>query len=202
MRHLTVLALPLAVLTLAASPAAAHLGRPGYTAAVRTVSPTVAGLDVRILGGDDQLSVTNHTTNAITVLGDEGEPYVRLRPDGAVAVNVNAPSFYRDGGPATAAAVPATASSDATARWQTVATNGTYAWHDRRIRGAAGSWSIPLRVGPRTATIRGTLARAANSDGGGTNPIIFFGPVAFVLAAVLFLARRERRASPTTAEAW
>jgi hypothetical protein len=190
------------LLTVAAPPASAHLGRPGYAAAVRTVAPATPGLRVAVLGGDDQLSVTNATTTTVTVLGGDGEPYVRFSPRrGAVAVNLNAPSLYRDGGGLEAAAAPASATPTATPRWQVVARDGTYAWHDRRIRDAAGAWAVPLRVGARAGTVAGTLTRA-RAGGGGTNPFIFFGPVVLVLAAVLVLGRRERRSSPTTAEAW
>ncbi|WCB95217.1 hypothetical protein DSM104299_03960 [Baekduia alba] len=201
-RRATLLATAAAAAVLAAAPpASAHLGRAGFTATVRAVEPATPGLHVAVLGGDDQLSVTNITNKTVTVLGGAGEPYVRFAPGGAVAVNLNAPSLYRDGGGLEAAAAPASASPAAAPRWQVVARSGTYAWHDRRIRGAAGAWTVPLRVGTHAATVRGALARA-KPGGGGTNPFIFFGPVALVLAAVLFLGRRERRSSPTTAEAW
>lgn len=199
------IALAAAALLAAAAPppASAHLGRAGYAAAVRTVAPATPGLRVAVLGGDDQLSVTNATTTTVTVLGGDGEPYVRFAPRrGTVAVNLNAPSLYRDGGGLEAAAAPAAATPAATPRWQVVARDGTYAWHDRRIRGAAGAWAVPLRVGARAGTVAGTLTRAKAGGGGGTNPFTFFGPVALVLAAVLVLGRRERRSSPTTAEAW
>jgi hypothetical protein len=187
---------------LVAAPASAHLGRAGYTAAVRAVEPATPGLRVAVLGGDDQLSVTNTTDQTVTVLGGTGEPYLRFSAGGAVAVNLNAPSLYRDGGGVEAAAAPASATPTAAPRWQVVARDGTYAWHDRRIRGSAGAWGVPLRVGARATVVRGTLARAKAAGGGGTSPFVFFGPVVLVLAAVLLLGRRERRSSPTTAEAW
>lgn len=196
-------ALALTATALAPATASAHLGRAGYVARVEALRPAVPGLRVAVLGGDDQLSVTNHTTKTVTVLGADAEPYVRFAPSGAVAVNVNAPSLYRDGGPTAAAALPATASATAAPRWETVARDGTYAWHDRRIRGAAGAWRVPLRVGATAATVAGELRRAP-AGGGGVGPgllLAFFGPALLVLAAVVFLNRREPR--PTAAaEAW
>jgi hypothetical protein len=203
MRRTTTLLATALLAAAAPPPASAHLGRPGYAATVRAVEPATPGLRVAVLGGDDQLSVTNATNSTVTVLGDDGEPYVRFAPEhGAVAVNLNAPSLYRDGGELEAAAAPASATPTATPRWQVVARHGTYAWHDVRIRGAAGAWTVPLRADGRTVTVRGTLTRVASGPGGGTNPFIFLGPVVLVLAAALLLSRRQRRTSPTTAEAW
>lgn len=204
MRRLPALAaLALAGAALSPSTAAAHLGRAGYVAEIRAVQPAVPGLRVAILGGDDQLSVTNHTNKVVTVLGGEAEPYVRFAPGGTVAVNVNAASLYRDGGPTTASAIPATASATAVPRWETVARDGNYAWHDRRIRGAAGAWRVSLRVGDTHATVAGSLRRTAATGGVGIGIVLaFFGPAGLVLAAALFLGRRERRPATTTAEAW
>jgi hypothetical protein len=80
---LVVLALSLAC----AAGAHAHGGgeHTGFQARVSTIEPFIPGLLVTVLGGHEQLSVTNLTDNRVVILDEQGEPLVRV-PSGETEV--------------------------------------------------------------------------------------------------------------------
>jgi hypothetical protein len=54
-----------------------------YVAEVDAVRPEVPGLEVRATaGGGGELEVTNRTGQEVTLLDEEGKPYVRIAPEG------------------------------------------------------------------------------------------------------------------------
>jgi hypothetical protein len=75
---LVVLALSLAC----AADAHAHGGgeHTGFQARVSTIEPFIPGLLVTVLGGHEQLSVTNLTDNRVVILDEQGKPLVRVPP--------------------------------------------------------------------------------------------------------------------------
>lgn len=68
-----------------ATPASAHtvsgVGATNWKSVLTSVSPTVPGLSVRLVEGGSRLEVTNHGPE-ILVLGYDGEPYLRVGPEG------------------------------------------------------------------------------------------------------------------------
>lgn len=92
-------ALALAVLAavLLAPGAAAHPRAKGYArgfqSKVLSVRPEVAGLAVTVLDGDDRLRVENESGTELVVLGYDGEPYLRIGPNG-VFRNQRSPAAY------------------------------------------------------------------------------------------------------------
>ena len=82
---------------LVACPAAAGHGggaARGYTSIVKTVTPKLDGLTVRVVQGDDQLHVRNDSGREVVIQGYEGEPYLRFQADGDVYRNANSPATY------------------------------------------------------------------------------------------------------------
>jgi hypothetical protein len=143
-----------------ATPAFAHGGdTPGATAyrtAVTGLTPPMTGLTVRAVEAGTRLELSNETGREIEILGDSGEPYLAVRPDGTYQ-NVNSP--------ADPAAPPS---------WRRVSASTTVRWHDERTQwqgsglppAAAADpsrahrlrdWSVPLRDQVRTFEVRGTL---------------------------------------------
>ena len=55
------LALAVAVVLLAASPAAAHQGNPNYRSVVDSITPAVKGVTLHVLNYDDRFELTNHS---------------------------------------------------------------------------------------------------------------------------------------------
>jgi hypothetical protein len=129
-----------------------------------------------ILGGDAFLAVSAAPGTEVEVPGYDGEPYVRIAADGTVEVNQRSPSRWLNDARygAEDVEVPPEADAAAPPRWEVVATDGEYAWHDHRIHWmspslprqvdpAAGTaqpvtaWTVPLRVDGQPLTLTGEL---------------------------------------------
>ncbi len=134
-RRLGIIALVALVLVLTgAGPAAADPPGPtDYRSTVVGVEPdpggTVAG---RLIGGDSFFELTVATGTEVTVVGYQGEPFVRFNPDGTVDRNERSPSRWLNDDRFGNRPVPVEATAEAVPDWQPVASGGRYAWHDHR----------------------------------------------------------------------
>jgi hypothetical protein len=74
-----------AALTLTAGDASAHeqhgIGR-GYVSTVAAIEPNVLGVSAFVVGGGDRLLLRNLSRQTIVIRGYDGEPYLRISPDG------------------------------------------------------------------------------------------------------------------------
>jgi hypothetical protein len=199
---------------LVACPAAAGHGdgaARGYTSRVISVQPSIAGLKVEVLDGDDQLRLRNDTGSEIVVEGYDGEPYLRFAADGGVFRNANSPARYLNEDRYGAVAVPASASKQAEPDWERVGGGNAYEWHDHRIhwmsridppqvRAAKDrphhvfDWKVPMSVGGKAAAIDGRLDYAP-PPASRFNTLLLAPLVALAFGgAGLWWARRRRRA--------
>ena len=176
-RTLGGLALAALWLVLSAGPAAADPPGPTNYRSVVTAVETPDGepvdLDVEVLGGDAYLVLAAPAGATVEVPGYDGEPYVRISPDGLVEVNHRSPTHWfnedRYG-----ADVPELADADAEPVWRVFFDEGVYAWHEHRIHwmspgappqvdtGARQSqevfdWEIPILLDDEPVVIRGEL---------------------------------------------
>lgn len=133
MRRIAVAAI-LAALWLVVMAPAVSADPPGPTnfkSEVAEVDPPQAGIDIEIVGGDSFLLLRASEGLTVEVIGYQGEPYLRYLPDGTVEENAASPSKYlneeRYGGD-----LPPEADADAPPRWEIVANDGSFAWHDHR----------------------------------------------------------------------
>jgi hypothetical protein len=129
-----------------------------------------------ILGGDAFLAVSAAPGTEVEVPGYDGEPYVRIAADGTVEVNQRSPSRWLNDARygAEDVEVPPEADAAAPPRWEVVATDGEYAWHDHRIHWMSPSlprqvdpgagtaqpvtaWTVPLQVDGQPLTLTGEL---------------------------------------------
>lgn len=195
----------LAVVVLAATPAAADPAGPtDFRAEVTGIVPAVGGLDVEIRGGDAFLEVTVEPGHLVVVMGYQGEPYLRFRPDGTVERNRSSAATYLNDDRRGASAVPSIAQDPlAEPEWVPVGTGGSYAWHDhrihwmsdvtpsvergRRVPGAYDPWKVPLEVDGTRVEVQGTLTYAT-----ATSPLPW---VALAIAVAGLLAWFGRRAA-------
>ncbi|GAA2523463.1 hypothetical protein [Pilimelia columellifera] len=169
-----------AALALAPAPALAHgdeaPGGSDYTVTVTTPQP-LPGVRVQVIDAGTRLMLTNDSAQTVTVLGDSGEPYLRIRPDGAYE-NTRSPATHRNVTLLSAAA-PASADPTAAPQWRRVNRDPVARWHDPRAQWAADQppavvaadparvhrvreWAIPVTVeavpgGPAAAAITGVL---------------------------------------------
>ena len=207
-RRLTVVLL----VALAACPAAAGHGNGaarGYTSKVMAITPTLDGLSVEVLLGDDQLHVRNGSGREVVIEGYDGEPYLRFATDGGVYRNENSPATYLNSDRYGGADVPASASRNAPPRWKRVAHGTSYDWHDHRIHWMSTidpakvrqardvphhifDWTVPGSVGGRPLAIRGSLDYKPPPSSS-FNPILIAPLVALALAGGIFWWARRRR---------
>lgn len=187
--------------------AGAHEGDPRYRSVVRSITPPVEGLSVRVVDFDDNLSLVNQTGETIVVLGYQREPYARIAADGTVSVNRNSPAAYLNDDRFAQVAVPETVREQPRARprWEVLDRTGRFSWHDHRMHWMAQGlpaqvtdparrtrvfdYEVPLRVAGRAATIKGTLWWVGEDDGG------------MPVAALVALAARGHSATRATNDA-
>ena len=176
-RLLVLAALVVGIVGVSATPASAHglggLSPTNYESVLRSVTPDVPGLHVRITDLGTKVELTNDGTREVTVLGYAGEPYLRVGPRG-VFENTRSPATYLNRSTTITKAAPKSADAQATPVWRRVSTGTTAAWHDHRAHFMGGddppevvrhpdqrrvvdNWKIPMRVGNEDVTARGQL---------------------------------------------
>lgn len=208
--HLAAAVVGAAVLVgLASAPAAADPPRPtNFRSTVTAVEPALpAGADVRIIGGDSLIELTIPPGSTALVpdyptSGDEDAavPYLRFDADGTVRRNALAvATSANDSRYGAATDGSESPDPDAEPRWETVATDGTYAWHDHRIHwmsptapravdadgrvdlgGPDGSWTVPIVVDDRPTAVTGTLRLEAAPSPWGWGMVGLLGAAATV----------------------
>jgi hypothetical protein len=184
-----------------AGPAAADPAKPGdYTSTVTRIDPTVGGITVKVVGGDGFLELKVQTGHDVVVLGYAGGPWLHIRPDGVVEENQLSPATFLNGSRFAKTAAPDNVTEDTEKNqppvYKTVATDGTYAWHDHRIhwmspeqsspRGSViyPDWNVRMIVDGTPVTVHGRLVYEKS-----VSPIPWFGLVALVAAAAIVLGR-------------
>jgi hypothetical protein len=207
------IALVVALCALAAGPTApfayAHSGSPDYESLVRDVTPSIPGFDVEVLNGDDRLEVQNTGSSTVTIDGYNKEPYLRMRPDGTVEVNLRSPAYYLNADRFYGADVPDSADPKLVPSWKVVARGGRYEFHDHRMHYMANNvpqqvadrakrtkvfdWNVPLRAGGTTGTIRGELFWRGAQAGAPVGAFIGLGVLVLLGGATVVAVRRRRR---------
>lgn len=134
-----------------------------------------ASFEVEVLGGDAFLLV-RAPGRKVEIPGYEGEPYVRIHPDGRVEINDRSPARWLNDARygARDVVVPPSADAAAIPVWTQVGDGGEYAWHDHRIHFMSPQlprhidpsrrevqqvfdWAIPMVVDGVPITIEGRL---------------------------------------------
>lgn len=166
-----------AVLVLAvASPAAADPAEPtNDRAEILEVRPATPGVAIDVVGGDSFLRIRVEPGRTVEVPGYDGEPYVRIDPDGAVFENVRSPATVLNRDRYGAVAAPGT-DPKAEPVWERVGGGGSHLWHDHRIhwmgrleppqlagaeQGLIFEWAVPVVVDGAAVEVRGRLVRTA-----------------------------------------
>jgi len=190
--------------------ASGDAGSPNYRSELMSVTPRTKGLSVRVVDGDDALELRNATGRNVMVPGYEGEPYLRFLANGRVEVNVNSPARYLNEERYGGVAVPEGVGAKAKPRWQPIAQEGVYTWHEHRIhwmstlepprvKESGGKtlmkifdWNVPVKVGGEHVKVSGKLwwvptGQLERAD-------------ALIAAAVAKEAREKKAASQVTEE--
>jgi hypothetical protein len=187
------LALVLLVLLTTAPSAGAHTGNVSATDYRSTITEDVAipGGRVRLVEAGGRLELTSPRVTVV-VLGYEGEPYLRVGPDG-VEENRRSPATFLNASRTGGDEPPGAADADAAPRWVRTSTSSTARWHDHRVHFMGGEpldarvtpWEVDLVVDGSPRTLAGELVHV---DGPSVVPWV---AVALVLAVtILTLGRR------------
>jgi hypothetical protein len=164
------------LLAAAASPAAAHTRAQASTDFHSSIdaAPQLPGVTWRVYAGGEFLELTNTSDRDVVVTGYEGEPYLRIGPEG-VFTNRNSPASYLNSERYGDVALPPRADASAAPEWARLAGGVTHAWHDHRVHwmssqlpmqvaAAPGSphdisrWRVAFSHGGADHELRGTLA--------------------------------------------
>jgi hypothetical protein len=187
-----------------------------YRSYITRIVPHVTGLSLEVLEFADRLVLTNHTGRTITVYGYEGEPYARVRADGAVEVNTRSPAYYLNQNFYADVTVPASASASAPPRWTVIDRTGQFEWHDHRIhwmspippakikdRGRRTwifDWEVPIAVGAQPGAVYGELfwvpEEGTKAPAGA---IVALVAITVLGLGLVLLMRRRRSGAPPSA---
>jgi hypothetical protein len=139
-------------LALGAGPATAHTisgPRPtNYRSRIVAIAPVEPGISARVVDLANKFELTNRSSTEITVLGYEGEPYLRIGPAG-IFENLHSQATYinrtRLGG-----TVPVGVDTSPTAvpQWKKLGNGHTASWHDHRIHWMSAQPPPPVAQAP------------------------------------------------------
>ena len=181
-----------------------------YRTYITSVTPKVRGLNLEVLEFADRLLLRNNTGRTVTIYGYSGEPYARVRPDGAAEENTRSPAVYLNTNFYADVSVPASANANDPPKWVVVDRTGQFEWHDHRIhymspvtppevkdeskRTFIFDWSVPIMVGTQKGTIDGALYWVPESSKASTvAAAVFVALIALALGFVVFVRRRRSR---------
>jgi hypothetical protein len=196
-----------------------------YRTYITSVTPKARGLSIEVLEFADRLLLRNNTGKTVTIYGYSGEPYARVRPNGAAEENMRSPAVYLNTNFYADVSVPASANASDSPKWVAVDRTGQFEWHDHRIhymspvtppevkdrskRTFIFDWSVPIMVGTQKGTIEGALYWVPESSKASTAAIaVFVALIVLALGFVVFVRRRRARgtggddSSSVGGEAW
>jgi hypothetical protein len=173
-RALVLAALALAFCALTASPAAAHgvANVPATNLEVRVLSltPRIGGLEVRAVDLGAHLELHNDSGVEVTVLGYDGEPYLRIGPDG-VFRNARSPATFWNEQSFQSGSLPSGFDAAARPEWEPYGTGPVVRWHDHRAHWMGGprapgsgrvtTWELTLLADGEPVVVQGDIVALA-----------------------------------------
>ena len=120
-----------------------------------SVSPALEGVELRVVHlGAPAFAVHNQTDERLTVLDDDGRPFLEIGPRG-VRADVSSALFYEGIVPGRHDHIEPKPGRGP--RWVTFSSEPRWTWFDPRLEktGSAGAWRIPFRHADRPVTVSG-----------------------------------------------
>lgn len=201
-------------LVLSAALISSAAANPNYRSTITKIAPPQPGLELEVLGFDQNMLLINKTGKTVLVLGYELEPYARILADGTVQENANSPASYLNSDRYGTATVPPGAGADEPPKWKTLNRTGRLIWHDHRMhwmgsdsgappmvkdsskRAKVFDYEIPLEVGGAPVKVAGTLVWVGEQGGGAPLGAIVAFVVVLLVALVVVVIVRRRRSVP------
>lgn len=150
----------------------AHEEVPGVSAVIDAITPALPdGVRVEArISVADQLLVSNSTPVDLIVVGELGEPFLRIGPEGAFA-NLKSATWYRSNDPTGLVRPPDDVDPRAEPVWARASAEPAWGWfdhrlHRQRLTGAPAvsdkdkpvvleEWSVPMRYGGAEHVVKG-----------------------------------------------
>jgi hypothetical protein len=118
------------------------------------VTPSIDGLEIRVVHmGMPALAVRNSLGRTVTVLGENGQPFLRIGPGGVFA-NISSPTTYRSIDPEDDLVPPGIRNERG---WAKFSDAPEWSWFDPRLASKPGTkaWSIAMRAGAEPIRVDG-----------------------------------------------
>ena len=159
---------------MAAPAAAAEARASNFQTRLASVEPAVPGLWFAVVEVGNRVEVVNRTGTDVVVLGYEGEPFLRVGPEG-VFENRRSPAAYLSRDRQATVPVPEDADPTAPAEWVRLGAGQVARWYDHRVHWMGAEpppavrldpamrhviipeWTVAMRHGGREVTARGEL---------------------------------------------
>ncbi|HYI44515.1 MAG TPA: hypothetical protein VE174_03515 [Actinomycetota bacterium] len=128
---------------------------------IDAVTPQVPGLSFRVIQiTQPVLFARNHTGRTLTVFGEKGEPFLRLR-DGRVETNLHSSLTYTSRDPmGPHGAAPTDLNPAGKPDWSLLSRRDSWSWFDPRIRFAGSdqhTWEVRAKLGNQDVAITGSF---------------------------------------------
>jgi hypothetical protein len=168
--------LALVLLSALATPALAHGRGSDASNFLSTITddPSLDGVTFEIINSDEYLLLVNETDREVTVPDYEGQPYLRVGPDG-VFRNSQSRATYVNEDRFGETIIPTDIDPTGPPEWEQVSSASSYAWHDHRIHWMAAAdppavqtdpgrehlvttWTVPFTLGDDEFELAGELA--------------------------------------------
>ena len=148
-RGLVMLGVVAGLLTLQAPAAEGHTRTKETTNVVSRIvdDPALPGVAWTVHTGGLLIEVEHDGDGVLVIEGYEGEPYLRIGPDG-VERNRNSPATYLGQDRFGNVAIPPNADADATPDWRRLSDRPEHLWHDHRVHWMSPSPPEVVDVGP------------------------------------------------------
>jgi hypothetical protein len=121
---------------LGASPASAHtLSGPeptNFRTRIVSIEPPAPGVSLRVVDLGAELELTNRTSADVVVLGYEGEPYLRIGPDGVFENTHSGATYLNESLQGGVIPEGVAVGADVAPEWRKVSGAQHYRWHDHR----------------------------------------------------------------------
>lgn len=122
-------------------------GPTDYRTEIVAIEPATDAIEIVVEGGDAFLHVTVEPGHEVVVLGYDGEPYLRIGPDGAVDQNRRSFATYYNEDRFGRVEIPPIVDNGAAPDWERVGRGGAWAWHDHRAHWMGAEPPIGLEPG-------------------------------------------------------
>ena len=206
-------------LGVAAAPASAHsvsgVSATNYHTHLRSVTPAVPGLDIKVVEAGSRLQVTNHSGQEVVVLGYKDEPYLRIGPEGVFENKLSTATYLNQTRKGRQPPEAAEKAKPGDVDWLKISSDPVARWHDHRIhwmlatnpstvQAAPGQrhvvipqWTVTMlisrgtppapREGAQTITVKGDLVWQP-----GSTALPWYVLAAALLALVVVVGRSAR----------